>query len=152
MAPAIVQPSAPAIVQPPPSAEPQTRYLVAQQPTEKPLPALEVSDFTIRNALGELLSDKTLIDLFYLQDFVRRVVATVDNLPREKIAVRLMPLKPVGGQFLASGKGDGLAIGVDNALRYVLYLRLADAIDTGKLVALYFQFYPLFQQAYRELG
>jgi hypothetical protein len=134
------------------SAEPQIRHPVAQQPAEKPLPALDVSDSTMKNALGELSSDKMLIDLFQLQDFVRRVVATIDNLPREKLALRLVPVKPAGGKFLVTGKDESLAIGADNAARYALYLRLAEAIDTGKLVALYIHFYPLFQQAYQELG
>ncbi len=151
-APAIAQPAAPTIVQPPASAEPQIRFPVAPQPKEKPLPALEVSDAMIRNALGELLSDKMLMDLFQLQDFVRRVVATVDNLPRKKLALRLMPVKQAGGKFLASGKDESLAIAADNAARYARYLRLADAVDTRKLVALYIHFYPLFQQAYQELG
>jgi len=106
----------------------------------------------MRNALGELLSDKTLIDLFQLQDFVRRVVATVDNLPREKLGLRMMPVKRAGRKFLITGKGENLAISADNAARYALYVRLADALDTGKLVALYIHFYPLFQQAYQELG
>jgi Protein of unknown function (DUF3014) len=148
----VVQPTAPATVQPPVSAEPQIRYPVAQQPAEKPLPALDVSDSTMKNALGELVSGKTLIDLFQLQDFVRRVVATIDNLPREKPALRLMPVKRAGGKFLVTGKDESLAIGADNAARYALYLRLAEAIDNGKLVALYIHFYPLFQQAYQELG
>ncbi len=106
----------------------------------------------MKNALGELSLDKALIDLFQLHDFVRRIVATVDNLPREKLALRLMPVKPAGGKFLVAGKDEGLAIGADNAARYAPYLRLAGAIDTGKLVALYIHFYPLFQQAYQELG
>lgn len=148
----LVQPAVPAIVQPPPSAEPQISYPVAQQAGEKPLPALEVSDSTMRNAIDDLLSAKSLIELIHLQDFVRRVVATVDNLPRNKLALRLMPVKRAGGRFLITGKDESLAIGADNAARYALYLRLADAIDTGKLVALYIHFYPLFQQAYRELG
>ena len=148
----VAQPTAPATMQPPAHAQPQIRYPVAQQPVEKPLPALDVSDSTMRNALGELFSDKTLIDLFQLQDFVRRVVATVDNLPRNKVALRLIPVKRVGGKFLVTGKDESLAIGAGNAARYALYLRLAGAIDTGKLVALYIHFYPLFQQAYQELG
>lgn len=148
----VVQPTAPATVQPPASAEPQIRHPVAQQLAEKPLPALDVSDSTMTNALGELSLDKTLIGLLQLHDFVRRVVATVDNLPREKLALRLMPVKLAGGKFLVSGKDERLAIGADNAARYALYLRLAGAIDTGKLVALYTHYYPLFQQAYQELG
>lgn len=148
----VVQPTAPATVRPPEFAEPQIRHPVAPQPADKPLPALDVSDSTMKNALGELVSDKTLIDLFQLQDFVRRVVAIIDNLPREKLALRLMPVKRAGGKFLVTSKDAGLAIGADNAARYALYRRLAEAIDTGKLVALYIHFYPLFQQAYQELG
>jgi hypothetical protein len=147
-----MQPTAPAKVQSPVSAEPQVRYPVAQQAGEKPLPALQVSDATMKNALDDLLPDKTLIEIFQLQDFVRRVVATVDNLPREKLAVRLIPVKRAGGKFVVTGKDQSLAIGADNSARYALYLRLADAADTGKLVALYVHFYPLFQQAYQELG
>jgi len=145
-------PPAPAAVQPPAPAEPQIRYPVAQQPPEKPLPALDVSDSTMKSALDELLSDKTLIGFFQIQDFVRRVVATVDNLPRRKLALRLMPVKLTGGTFLVTAKDGSLAIGTDNAARYAPYLWLADALDTGKLVALYVHYYPLFQQAYQELG
>lgn len=148
----VARPTAPAAVQPPASAEPQIRNPVAQQPAGKPLPVLDASDATMRNALGELSLDKTLIDLFQLHDFVRRVVATIDNLPREKLALRLMPVTLAGGKFLVTGKGERLAIGADNAARYAPYLRLTGAIDAGKLVALYRHFYPLFQQAYQELG
>ncbi len=148
----VVQPQAPAVVLPPAPAEPQIRHPLAQQLAEKPLPALDVSDSTMKNALGELSLDKALIDLFQLHDFVRRIVATVDNLPREKLALRLMPVKLAGGKFLVTGKDERFAIGADNAARYALYVRLAAAMDTGKLVALYSHFYPLFQQAYQELG
>ncbi len=148
----VARPAAPAIVQPQEPAEPQIRYPVAQQPAAKPLPALDVSDSTMRNALGDMVSDQTLIDIFRLQGFMRRVVATVDNLPREKLALQLMPVKRAGGKFLVTGKAEGLAIDANNAARYALYLQLADALDNGKLVALYIHFYPLFQQAYQELG
>ena len=148
----IAQPTAPAAPQPPVPAQPQIRYPVTQPPEEKPLPALDVSDSTMKNALGGLFSDQTLIELFQLQDFVRRIVATVDNLPRNKVALRLIPVKRAGGKFLVAGKDGSLAISALNAARYALHLRLAAAIDTGKLVALYIHFYPLFQQAYQELG
>jgi len=147
-------PAPPAAVQPPAPVEPQIRHPVTgQQPSlEKPLPALGVSDATIRNALSELIADKTLIEYFPLRDFVRRVVATIDNLPREKLALRLMPVKLPGGKFLVTGEQGNYAISAENAARYAPYLRLAEALDTGKLVSLYVHFYPLFQQAYQELG
>jgi hypothetical protein len=142
----------PPVVVPAAPAEPQIRYPVEQQPQEKPLPALDVSDATMQNALGELSLDRTLSGLFQMKDFIRRVVATIDNLPRQKLALRLMPVKPAGGKFLAIGKDESLAIGPDNAARYAPYVRLASTVDTAKLVAFYVHFYPLFQQAYRDLG
>ncbi len=150
--PAAPPPVPAAAPQPPAPVEPQIRYPVTQQPMEKPLPALGVSDATMRNALSELVSDKTLIELFRIQDFVRHMVAVVDNLPREKVALRLMPVKLPGGKFLVTGMDGNFAVGSDNAARYASYLKLADALDSGKLVALYVHFYPLFQQAYQELG
>jgi len=150
---------APAVQAPPPTtvrapapAEPQIRFPLAQQPPEKPLPALDVSDATMRNALDELLSDKSLIEIFLQQDFVRRVVVTVDNLPRQKLALRLIPLKLPGGKFLVAGKDDTAAIAPDNAARYALYVKLAEVIDAKKLAARYAHYYPLFQQAYQDLG
>lgn len=141
-------PAAPAVQKP--ALEPQIRYPVARQPA--PLPALDASDATLNSALSDLLSEKTLVDIFQLREFVRHMVATVDNLPREKIALQLMPVKRAGGKFIVTGKNDSLAIGAGNAARYALYLRLAEAMDAAKMVALYVHFYPLFQQAYQELG
>lgn len=153
--PAPVQRPAPATAPAPQAAapaEPRIRYPVEPPTPEKPLPALDVSDATMKAELDGLLGDPALAGLFLLKDLVRRIVATVDNLPREKAAPRLMPVKPVGGAFLVTGKDASLAVSADNTKRYALYRKLVDAVDTGRLVALYLRFYPLFQQAYRELG
>ena len=136
----------------PAPAEPEIRYPIDRPPAEKPLPALDTSDATMRNALNELLPDKTLAELFQVHDFVRHVVATVDNIPRKKLAQRLLPNKPVAGKFAVTGNRDSLTVDSHNTTRYAPYLRLLDALDTKKSVALYVHFYPLFQQAYRDLG
>ncbi|HEU0219650.1 MAG TPA: DUF3014 domain-containing protein, partial [Gallionella sp.] len=39
-----------------------------------------------------------------------------------------------------------------NAARYTPYVKIAAAIDAKKLAELYVRLYPLFQQAYEELG
>ena len=83
---------------------------------------------------------------------MRRIVATVDNLPRESYATRLNPVKPIGGPFVASGRDDTLAIAPANAARYAEFVKLAESVDAAQAVALYLRFYPLFQQAYRDLG
>lgn len=133
-------------------AEPEIRHPVPQMPPEKPLPALDTSDATMKNSLAELLPDSRLIKLPVLKDFVRRVVATIDNLPRRTAAPRLWPLKQAPGQFMVSGGDEHPTIAADNSARYAVYVRLAEAIDSAKLAAVYFHYYPLFQQAYRDLG
>jgi hypothetical protein len=87
-----------------------------------------------------------------VDDIVRRFVATIDNLPRQTTALRLMPVKPVGGAFLTSRTENNIEIRSENHLRYRPYLRMVESVDADKLVALYIAHYSLFQQAYRELG
>lgn len=133
-------------------AEPQIRHPVPAVQMEKPLPALDTSDSTMNNALAELMPDNAFLELAVLKDFVRRVVATVDNLPRREVALRVRVVKPVPGQFKVSGSNENAAIAEENAARYTKYVRLAEMIDSAKLAAFYFHYYPLFQQAYRDLG
>ncbi|HEX9275970.1 MAG TPA: DUF3014 domain-containing protein, partial [Casimicrobiaceae bacterium] len=74
------------------------------------------------------------------------------NLPRKTVAQRVMPIKPAAGAFRTSGPEGSTIVDPDNAARYSPYVRALEAIDSAKLVALYVRFYPLFQQAYAELG
>lgn len=143
-------PPAVAPLAPEATPEPRIRYPVPAE--ERPLPALGKSDAAVGEAVTELLSDRSLARFFNIQEFVRRVVATVDNLPREKLAPRLMPVKPVPPPFVASGTDESAVIGSENAARYSGYVRIVEAVDAQKLVAFYVRYYPLFQQAYQELG
>lgn len=150
----VAQP-APRAEAPPPPAMPRTeeiRHPVPEVNLEKPLPALDTSDSTMQGAIAGLSADQGLGGALILQGFVRRVVATVDNLPRSKVATRILPLKRVDGAFAVSGSEGSYSIAPANAARYAAYLKLMDAIAIDKLVAFYFHYYPLFQQAYRELG
>jgi hypothetical protein len=83
---------------------------------------------------------------------VRRITATLDNLPREKVATRLRPLKPMDSPFVAVGEEGAYTLGPDNYVRYEPYVGLVEALDSGDIAALYTRLYPLFQQAYAELG
>lgn len=115
------------------------------------LPELGQSDAPLLQALDELLGRKWRA--FSLpESVIRRIVATVDNLPRERLPADVMPLKRVPRAFVATGKGATLAIGARNSARYAAYVSAVAAIDAAKLVAVYVRFYPLFQRAYEELG
>ena len=137
------------------TAEPAIRHpLETAQPdkTAPPLPALDESDASLWEALSELLGGKPLIELLKPEKIVRRIVATVDNLPREVAPSSVMPLLPTPGAFVVQGKGDAAVIGPGNPARYASRLRVLQAIDARRLVDLYLHFYPLFQKAYVELG
>jgi hypothetical protein len=148
------QPPVPAETKPAPEtkAEPKIQYPIAEPKEAKPLPALGESDAAIQEALAELFGQKALAQYFYLDDIIRRIVATVDNLPREKVAQRVMPVKPVAKKFLVTGEGDKFVLNPANYSRYVPYVRLVEAVSVKKLVAVYVHFYALFQQAYKDLG
>lgn len=117
-----------------------------------PLPPLGESDAAMNEALASLIGSPAVQRFLNVESLIRRVVATVDNLPRETIASRLNPVKPVGGTFVTRGPEGSLTIAPENAQRYTPLVRLLEQVDTKKAVALYVRFYPLFQQAYEELG
>ncbi len=134
------------------SVEPAIRHPLETAPTET-VPALNDSDPAMQEALTGLFGKKRLAKYFYLDGVVRRIVATIDNLPRKTVAQRLMPVKPVPGMFAVGKDADeALVVAAKNAARYVPYVRIMQAVDARKLVALYVELYPLFQQAYKELG
>lgn len=135
----------------PVSAEPAIRHPVETAPAQ-PLPVLANSDAAMWGALAELMGKKSLTDLFYPDGMIRRIVATIDNLPRKKAPLRVMPVKPVPPSFVRMDTGNSMVIGPGNSKRYAPYVAVAQAVDAGKLAAVYVRFYPLFQQAYQELG
>ena len=127
-----------------------------EQPTPeapvKPLPALNASDEAVVDALGVAAGRQAMADLLVSDDLVRRFVATIDNLPRKKVAERLVPLRRPVGQTVTNGEGAFVSLSPNNYVRYTRYARFAQSTDAKQLVAAYTHFYPLLQQAYAELG
>jgi hypothetical protein len=136
----------------PPAAEPRIEHPIDTAPPTSPLPTLAESDAAIGTALADIIGAASFGQLFVPENLVRHLAATVDNLPRKQVALRLIPVKPVPGPLRTMGQDSTLAISPDNAARYTPYVRVLDAVDAKKLVAVYTQFYPLFQQSYAELG
>jgi hypothetical protein len=126
--------------------------VVAAPEPAAPLPALDVSDQPVVDALAGVLGRAAIDEYLVPAGLVRRVVVTVDNLTRKKAPQRMWPVKPTPDRFLTSGAGDPVTISPDNARRYEPFLKAMESVDTARLAALYVRFYPLFQQAYRELG
>lgn len=161
----------PAIAQSTPSeaataAAPQVRYPlpdVAGPPTGSqeapgepravapPLPPLDASDRTVAAALASLLDPQALGQL-RLDNIVRRLAVSIDNLPGEQVPAKFHAIKPVEGDFKADGTDDEAYLSADNYPRYDAYVRWLTAVDSEELVATYVRLYPLFQTAFAELG
>ena len=145
---------APAKTEPPRIEHPIEQAPAAAAPVQEPapLPPLAESDTVLRAAISKLIGEKSLLEFFNMRDIASRIVATVDNLPRAKVAQKVMPVRGPGGSFVVDGAGESRAIGADNASRYAAHMQLLEAVDGKQVAALYVRFYPLLQQAYRELG
>lgn len=135
-------------------AEPAIRHPLEAPAAEaaQGLPSLDNSDSMMRDALSALLGAKPFNAFVYPASLVRRIVATVDNLPRASAPTRVLPWQPVPGAFAIAGQADAMAIDARNAARYEPYVRVAQRIDSRALVRRYVDSYPLFQRAYEELG
>jgi hypothetical protein len=150
--PASLQPAAssPAQLAPMPTASASSGPAGAKYPI---VPAAAASaEAGLDETLLSLFGRKVVLDLLLTDHFAHRVVATVDNLGRAYAPAQAWPLRPATGRFLVSQAGDSEFIDADNGLRYSPYVVLIEQVDLRALVAAYVRLYPLFQQAYEELG
>ena len=155
-------PSRPTVVSPPPPESPAPAPQVAASGPQNPvdalaepdavLPALGEADAAVTSALTELLGAKRVASFLNVDGFVRRAVATVDNLPRPQAASRMWPVQPSPERFLVQGTGEQQVIGAGNAARYAAFTGFVEAVDAERAATVYARLYPLFQQAYEELG
>ncbi|MEJ7686784.1 MAG: DUF3014 domain-containing protein [Variovorax sp.] len=120
-------------------------------PADAALPPLNSADAQVQAALAELLGGKAVLS--FLQVMVSSgALATVDNLQRDQAAARMWPVQPTPKRFEVAGSGDAQTIALDNASRYTPFVLFAESVDAQRAAALYRKLYPLFQQAYEELG
>jgi DUF3014 family protein len=138
---------------PPPPAEPAIQHPLqaAAQAAPPSLPTLEHSDSMMRESLAGLIGRKAFSENVIPGQLVRRIVATVDNLPRQTASRNMIPLHAVRGAFVVSS-GESATIDAANFARYAPYVRVLEAVDAHALVQGYVRAYPLFQRAYEELG
>jgi hypothetical protein len=138
---------------PPVSAEPQiANPIPAENAGAAALPALNDSDPLVRDSITGVLG-RTAFERFLVpQNIVRHIVATVDNLPRRKVAVELRPLKPTPGTTAIATQGDIVTLNDANFERYTPLVKVVQGTDVKALLLVYRRLYPLFQQSYEDLG
>lgn len=128
----------------------------SDQPAEgalaEPLPELNQSSPVLEEKLSHLVEEGWIPELFKRDEIIRRFVVTIDNLPNKKLPRQYVPVNRAEGPFLTAEEAQGRVISPINAARYTPYIQLAQNLDAEQLVVLYVRFYPLFQEAYAELG
>jgi len=139
---------APAVV----PEEPAIKHPLAEAETKEPLPSLSDSDQPVHNALEELIGKESVHQFVIPKDLVRHIVVSVDNMPEEKVAERLRPVIPTPGRFEVAGGEDAPMLDPANYERYKPLVQLIRSTDTSSLLATYTRYYPLFQEAYENLG
>jgi len=117
-----------------------------------PLPDLADSDAPLRDALAQLAGTDAVKAYVVPEDVIRRIVVTIDNMPRQKIAVDKRPTTAIGGSFAANGDELHATLNQQNFERYKPLVAVISKLDMQQLGAVYIRFYPLFQQAYQNLG
>ncbi|MEO5697917.1 MAG: DUF3014 domain-containing protein [Burkholderiaceae bacterium] len=153
--------SAPPVAEAPASAPAASAPGAIQHPVEAiapdaaqavTLPPLAESDRLVTDELSGLLGRNEVLSFLNVDGFVRRFVATVDNLARDHAASRLWPTHPTPDRILILERADGIYLDESNAERYTPLVRFAASVDMAKAAAMYKRLYPLFQQAYEDLG
>jgi hypothetical protein len=146
-----------AVVQPSTSTAPAPQHPIAQAAvpaaaSTASLPPLAGSDQDVADALVALAGSGQARDLLVSKQIVARIVATIDALPRRALGTRMLPAHPPAGAFATTDADGRITMAAQNGERYAPYIEVMKDVDPTALVAWYAHAYPLFQQAYQELG
>ena len=89
---------------------------------------------------------------FNLQEQARRLVITVDNLPREHVPSQLRVTRGVPELLRVKKEGETITLDPSNYERYDRIISYVEKMDARKIGRLYAKFYPLLQRTYEETG
>lgn len=123
-----------------------------------PVEAIPAEDTTevppegIAGAVTQLVGRAAVEHFLVLDDFPRRLAATVDNLGRDQASPSVWPVQPTPGRFKVLGTPPDLTVDPDNGLRYAPFVRFLERTDLRRAVGLYRRMYPAIQQAYADIG
>ena len=123
-----------------------------------PAPASVDPDTQAANALAEVIPGK-LVDWLITDQLLRRLVATVDNLPRNARTEARRPLRPPSAPFVVTREVQDAVTGTEritlapaNFARYDIPVQMLARADAAHAAAAYRQLYPQLQKAYEDLG
>ncbi|NKB37543.1 MAG: DUF3014 domain-containing protein [Gammaproteobacteria bacterium] len=127
-------------------AEPQAEAFV--------LPELDASDQAIQAAVSEATRYTVLVQKLIFANIIRHLVVTIDNLTAKKLPRQFAFTQRPDNKFVVEKTelDTEFFLNEENYKRYQPYMDLLSKIDNQQLVSMYVRYYPLFQEAYDELG
>lgn len=159
---------APSAPEPVTRPEPESGIEAVPQPDieEVPLPMLMESDPMVLETLNGLVGEPAVIRYLVSDNIISRFVATVDTMGSRQIPGVVQVVQGPATDFKAetnlnaetvirNEQGDEIpqfVINPANYERYTPYVEMLEAVDTASLVGMYHENYPLFQEAYRQMG
>lgn len=125
----------------------------------EPLPTLNESDSSILAALQQLRGEG-LLQLLVPQEVLRKFVLAVNNIAEGKVIHEYRPVVSPPPPFIVETfsvmiegtTADQERVSPKNFQRYESYVTTLALIDSDAAVAVYRRFYPLLEEAFRELG
>lgn len=154
---------------PPPSVQPEPEQAPEPEPArpvyeapepepqEEPLPELSNSDQSVLDAFGKLAADAPA--LIVPEEVIRKFVRAVNAVEEGKVVHEYRPLVSPAPPFQVERDGtveeqqaQQYTLSPENYQRYDKYVTTFAAIDTDALASMYKRFYPLLEEAYREMG
>lgn len=165
--------SSPALVTPvavAPQAQASSSAAAVQAPIEEyqapqpvievePLPPLNESDSNVLAALLQLRGEG-LIGLLVPQELIRKFVMAVNNVSEGKVVHEYRPVISPPPPFIAEtftvmiegAAAEQERVSPKNFQRYETYVTTLALIDSDAAISVYRRFYPLLEEAFRELG
>jgi hypothetical protein len=140
------------VVDPPTAPPPPVAAAVPPEERVLPLPPLDESDPDMLGGLTEVFGQRAVSEYLVPERILRNIVVTIDNVPRQQMALNQRPIKPTSGDFVTAGPEEAMVLAPENYARYEPFTALVRTIDAKTVVSLYRGMEPLFQQAYEELG
>jgi hypothetical protein len=132
---------------------------VAPEPPAADADATPVDpDVAAQDGLLEVFGSQ-LAEWLVTDQLARRLVATVDNLPRNLSVEKLRPLRPPATSFLVERETIDATVGEEritladaNHARYDTVVALLASTDAATAATVYRRIYPQLQAGYEDLG
>lgn len=123
---------------------------VEQPPLEGSAPSMDTSDNAIRQELGKAAPEA--VELLADEYIIAKTVRAMAALAEGKLVNEHRPLKNPLTPFAAEKLNQGFQISAVNAVRYKVYLDALTSIGTERLLNMYQSYYPMLDEAHKELG